>query len=174
MFYSGSEILTFTVPEPEKLNTSIAAQPSVNGNSITITVGVDLNATGFVEITIVGNKYYVPVDAGKAVFTNEYSAGIYSADITYLGDNKYNPVNTTAQFSIIEQNVTLENTSIKINIITGENYAMFTVDVNESATGLVEINIGGEAVYLAVNNGQVTYEAAMPAWKLYCDCYLSW
>ncbi len=162
LFYPGSEILNFTVPEPEKLNTSISAQPSVDGNSVTITVDVDLNATGFVEIAIAGNKYYIPVDAGKAVFTNEFYSGTYSADITYLGDNKYNPANTTAQFSVIDQNDTLKNTSIKINVVTGENYAMFTVDVNESATGLVEINIDGEAVYLAVKNGQVTYEAVMP------------
>ena len=162
LFYPGSEILNFTVPEPEKLNTSISAQPSVNGNSVKITVEVDSNATGFVEIAVAGNKYYVPVDVGTSVFTNVYSAGIYGADITYLGDNKYNPANTTTQFSVIEQNETLKNTSIIINVVTGENYAMFTVDVNESATGLVELNIDGQAVYLAVSNGQVTYEAVMP------------
>ena len=82
--------MDFTIPEPEKLNTSISAQSNVDGNRVTITVDVDLNATGFVEIGIAGGKYYAAVVNGTAVFINDYSSGSYVANLTYLGDEIYN------------------------------------------------------------------------------------
>ena len=42
---------------------------------------VDANATGFVEVSIAGKKYYVPVENGKAVFVNDYSVGSYGVFI---------------------------------------------------------------------------------------------
>lgn len=124
MFYSGSKILTFHVPEAEKLNTSISAQSSVNGNTVTITVDVDSNASGFVEIDIASRKYYVPVVNGTAVFINDYFGGSYVADVTYLGDENYNTNSTSGSFKVLE---TIKTTIIASEVTTVYNCGKYLV-----------------------------------------------
>ena len=164
MFYPGSEILTFTVSEPEKLNTSIAAQSSVNGYSATITVDVDLNATGFVEIDIAGGKYYAAVVNGTAVFVNDYFSGSYVAYVTYLGDENYNKNSTKLSFNIADP--VKENTPISLDVEIVENTAIFAVNVDKDATGLVKFEVNGDnesVLYADVKDGQVMLSGLLEA-----------
>ena len=100
----------------------------------------------------------MPVDAGKAVFSNDYAAGTYSAEITYLGDDNFNTAVDSTSFTVIEHNVTKKDTPIDIGVASVENNVTITVTVDSEATGLVEISIGDESIYLPVNNGKVTGE----------------
>ena len=173
MFYSGSKILTFHVPEAEKLNTSISAQSSVNGNTVTITVDVDSNASGFVEIDIASRKYYVPVVNGTAVFINDYFGGSYVADVTYLGDENYNTNSTSGSFKVLE---TIKTTIIASevttvyncgkylvvslkdqngNILTGVS---FTVEIN-GKNNVIKTNELGQAILSTNNLAPKTYTA---------------
>ena len=173
MFYSGSKILTFHVPEAEKLNTSISAQSSVNGNTVTITVDVDSNASGFVEIDIASRKYYVPVVNGTAVFINDYFGGSYVADVTYLGDENYNTNSTSGSFKVLE---TIKTTIIASEVTTvynGGKYLVvslkdqngniltgvsFTVEIN-GKNNVIKTNELGQAKLSTNNLAPKTYTA---------------
>ena len=161
-FNANTTSAEFTVKDHEKVNTTIAAAVSVDNNTVTLTVTVNNEATGFVEISVAGMKYYVPVEKGKATLVNDYIPGTYSAEITYLGDDDFNPAKTSASFTVIEHNVTKKDTPIDISVSTAENNVTIAVSVDPNATGLVEISIGGEAIYLPVNNGEVTGEFLLP------------
>ncbi|WP_458403362.1 Ig-like domain repeat protein [Methanobrevibacter sp.] len=153
----------FNVYGHVKQNTTVKALPQVDENRVILTVTLNENATGFVEITISGNKYYVPVNKGKATFTNIFPAGTYTANVTYLGDGNFNTANDKAQFTVINQTPVLQNTSISTDVECNDNDVTITVEVDESATGLIEVNIDGDSAYLPVDNGQVIYEVILPA-----------
>ena len=69
-----------------------------------------------------------------------------------MGDSDFNANSTTVTFTITEQKVELMNTTIDVDINSIENDVTITASVDSSASGLVEFNIGGQAVYVAVAN----------------------
>ena len=157
--YSGDEYYDFDMQSEiieivPSLNTTIEAIPDVNESTVTITVEVDANATGFVEFEIAGKKYYAPIIDSKATFINNYDAGSYSAKVTYLGDGRFNPANTTCQFIITEKVPELKNTTIEADIDVDGNGVIITAKVNETANGLIAFEIDGEIIYLPVRNGE--------------------
>ena len=159
----NSTSISFEVLEHVKKDTPISAVTNVNKSTVTIDVGVDENATGYVTIDILGQTFMLPVEDGKAVFTYDFFPGIYSANVKYLGDENFNNASTTASFSVFETSDELKNTNIDVNVTTVENDVTITATVNQMATGLIEFNIAGQVVYLAVNNGQVVYNLNLPA-----------
>ena len=106
----------------------------------------------------------LPVENGKATFTYDFRPATYSANVKYLGDDNFNNASTTTSFTVFETSPELKNTTIDVNVTTVENNVTITATVNQMATGLIEFNIDGQAVYLAVNNGQATiYNLNLPA-----------
>ena len=165
--YSGDDYYDFgmqgeTIEIVPILNTTIDARSEVNENTVTITVELDANATGFVEISVKGKKFCVPVVDGVARFENDYAAGNYVADVTYLGDDAFNSNSTTVQFIVTETDPTLKNTTIDVNVSVSGNDVTVTVNVNETATGLVAFELDGAVMYLPINNGKVVNEYSLP------------
>lgn len=150
------------VENTTKLDANLEVTSQVVEINVIITVNVNKNATGYVEIAISGNKFYAPVVDGVAVFKNQYLAGTYVANVTYLGDDKFNAANATCSFSITSQNVSLKNTTVDVNVSVNGNNVIVTVNVNETADGLVAIELNNSTVYLPVNNGKVVYESSLP------------
>ena len=154
---------TFTIVGHVKKDTEISSTAEVENSTVTITTNVDSNATGFITLEILGQTFLVPVDNGRAVFTYDFNIGTYSANIAYLGDYNFNNATTTTTFTVTNQSAELENTTVDVDVEAVENNVTITATINSSASGLVEFNIGGKAVYIAVNNGEAIYEVVLPA-----------
>ena len=131
--YCNSTVKSFTIAGHVKKDTSISAVPKVDNYTATINIEVAENATGSVTIGILGQNFIVPVESGKAVFSYDFKPATYTANVTYLGDSDFNANSTTVTFTITEH------------------------------SGLVEFNIGGQAVYVAVANGKAVYNTNLPA-----------
>ncbi len=73
--------------------------------SINVTSVAGVNVTGDVVLTISGKKYIVNVVNGSAVFTvpEMLNAGEYQAGVSYLGSEKYNLANSTADFTVAKK-----------------------------------------------------------------------
>ena len=154
---------TFTIVGHVKKDTEISSTAEVENSTVTITTNVDSNATGFITLEILGQTFLVPVDNGRAVFTYDFNIGTYSANIAYLGDYNFNNATTTTTFTVTNQSAELENTTVDVDVEAVENNVTITATINSSASGLVEFNIGGKAVYIAVNNGAAVYNVVLPA-----------
>ncbi len=149
----------FTIKGHIKKDTPISARAVVNGNRVTLTANVDEDATGFVKLTISGTVVNVEVVDGVATLTTTLPANSYFVDVTYLGDEDFNMNSTKVVFTITE--VSKLNTTIDLNIVTYEDAAFITVDLDKAATGLVKFYMvwkeTGEnsTVYMDVVDGHV-------------------
>lgn len=162
-FNLNSTSQNFSVKGHIKKNTTIISNVNVENYTVTITSAVDSNATGFVTIGILGQTFIVPVSGGKAVFTYDFVPGTYVADVVYLGDDNFNNATAIVSFTVTEQIVELKNTTVSVDVVSVENDVTITASVDSLASGLVEFNIGGKAVYVAVNNGKAVYYTSLPA-----------
>ena len=106
---------------------------------VTITVTVDENATGFVKLSVDDAVANVELVGGVATFTTTLPANSYFVDLTYLGDDNFNMNKTKLTFTITE--ISKLKTPIDLYITVDENTAMFSVDLNKTATGLVKFYI---------------------------------
>ena len=149
----------FTIKGHIKKDTPITANADVIGNRVTITVTVDENATGFVKLSVGDTVANVELVDGVATFIATLPANSYFVDVTYLGDDNFNMNNTKVTFTIID--ASKKNTTIDLYITVDENTAMFSVDLNKTATGLVKFDIiskeTGEnyTMYMDVKDGHV-------------------
>ncbi|MBQ2832003.1 Ig-like domain repeat protein, partial [Methanobrevibacter sp.] len=162
-FNANSTVEEFTVVGHIKKDTFINAVPEVDERTVSIEVGVDENATGYVTIAVLGQTFIVPVENGKALFSYDFLPGTYNASVVYLGDDNFNNASTSVSFTVIKQDVKLKNTTISVDVDAVENDVTITVKVDSSASGLIEFNIDGNAVYLVVNNGVATFNTNLPA-----------
>ena len=162
-FNSNATSESFTIVGHVKKDTVISAVPSVDGNTVTIETTVDENATGYVAISVLGQTFVVPVSDGKAVFTYDFTSGTYNSNVVYVGDDNFNNASTTASFTVTKHEVELKNTTISVDVNAVENDVTITAKVDSLASGLVEFNIDGQAVYIAVNNGEAVYTTNLPA-----------
>ena len=148
----------FTIRGHIKKDTPINAGAIVNGNRVTLTVSVDKNATGFVKLSISGGVTYIDVIDGVASLTTTLTPNSYFVDVTYLGDDNYNPNATKLTFTVMD--AVKQNTPISLDVDTSENNAEFIVNVNETATGLIKFYIvskeSGETstMYVDVKDGK--------------------
>jgi len=150
--------VTVSKEDPKfKVNTS------TDDKKVNITVNVDPYAKGNIEITIAGNKFYAPITDGIATFINDYNPGIYVANVTYPGDEYFSSASKNVQFIISEILPLLNNTSIDLHVTAKDDEVRIIALVNETATGLIELRIDDESVFLPVNNGMVIFAAEVPA-----------
>ncbi len=140
-------------------DTPIDVEVETNVNRVILTVKVDENATGFVEVKSGDSVSNIALENGEATLTITLPYGSYTLDVTYLGDDNYNKNSTKAEFTLVEPSK--ENTTISLDVVTEENSAVMTVNVDEAATGLVKFQVTGEkeyTLYVDVINGQAVLE----------------
>ena len=140
-------------------DTPIDVEVETNVNRVILTVKVDENATGFVEVKSGDSVSNIALENGEATLTITLPYGSYTLDVTYLGDDNYNKNSTKAEFTLVEPSK--ENTTISLDVVTEENSAVMTVNVDEAATGLVKFQVTGEkeyTLYIDVINGQAVLE----------------
>ena len=161
-FNGNRTSLNFTVSDYIKKNTSIESSVTVDGSDVGITVVVDETATGFVEFRLNNNTFYSKVVDGVATLNIILSPGDYELTAIYLGDDKFNSAIDTALFTVVNPDAGMVNTTLDVSVEAIENNVSIAARVNESASGLVEFVIDGQAVYVAVNNGEAVYDVVLP------------
>ena len=130
------------------------------GDDATIMVTLPEDATGEVTVTVDGKDYVAPVEDGKAsVSVPGLSAGNYTADVAYSGDDKYAPKSTSAGISVDKIADVAMNVSAD-PVKAGEN-ATIMVTLPEDATGNVSVTVGNETYTVPVVNG--TASVSIPA-----------
>ena len=142
-------------------DTPITANVVVNGNRVTLTVNVDENATGVVELKFGDNVFNIALTDGVGTLTTSLPYGNYSLDITYLGDENFNKNSTKCEFAVVAP--TKENTTISldVDVVSNENIAIFTVEVDSKATGIVKFEVTGAeeySLYVDVIEGKAVFE----------------
>ena len=110
--------------------------------SETITITLNENATGLVEITINDNKSMETITDGRIVKTlHDLIAGEYHVDVKYLGDLRFAQATKSAQFTVLRSNPNMNVTAENINV--GDT-AVFYIQLNQDATGIVSVNVDGK------------------------------
>lgn len=121
--------------------------PIVNIN-LTSVAGV--NVTGDVVLTISNKKYIVNVVNGLAVFEipEMLDAGKYHAEVSYLGSEKYNAADGTADFTVAKKEITM-------NVTIDKDYRDITVNVNlsEKLDGNLTVLVNNTPYTLSYTNG---------------------
>ena len=140
-------------------DTPINVTVETNANRVLLTVKVDENATGFVEVKSGDSVSNIALENGEGTLTITLPYGSYTLDVTYLGDANYNKNSTKCEFTLVEP--VKENTPISLDVVTGENDVAMTVTVNDAATGLVKFQVTGEeeyTLYVDVIDGKAVLE----------------
>lgn len=118
--------------------------------SINVTSVAGVNVTGDVVLTISGKKYIVNVVNGLAVFEipEMLDAGEYHIDVSYLGSEKYNAADDTADFTVAKKEITM-------NVTIDKDYRDITVNVNlsEKLDGNLTVLVNNTPYTLSYTNG---------------------
>ena len=129
------------------------------GQDEVITVTLNENATGTVNIIVNGQTYTEDIRDSNIikVIPNLPAKESYTAVVTYSGDMRYSPSSASSQFSVDKispyMNVTTNN------IQYGQK-AKFTVALASDATGTVTVTVGNKRGSATVNNGRATINIA--------------
>ena len=118
--------------------------------SINVTSVAGVNVTGDVVLTISGKKYIVNVVNALAVFEipEVLYAGKYHAEVSYLGSEKYNAADGTADFTVAKKEITM-------NVTIDKDYRDITVNVNlsEKLDGNLTVFVNNTHYTLSYTNG---------------------
>ena len=118
--------------------------------SINVTSVAGVNVTGDVVLTISGKKYIVNVVNALAVFEipEMLDAGEYHIDVSYLGSEKYNTADGTADFTVAKKEITM-------NVTIDKDYRDITVNVNlsEKLDGNLTVLVNNTPYTLSYTNG---------------------
>lgn len=118
--------------------------------SINVTSVAGVNVTGDVVLTISGKKYIVNVVNALAVFEvpEVLDAGKYHAEVSYLGSEKYNAADGTADFTVAKKEITMD-------VTVDKDYRDITVNVNlsEKLDGNLTVLVNNTPYILSYTNG---------------------
>ena len=123
------------------------------------------------------DKYHIlanltPADAGNLTFTSSDTSVVTVDDegnveaigggkatitISFAGNDNY----TAAKDAFVTVTVSKLDTPIDVNVSVDDNDVVITAEVDSSANGLVEFNISGKTVYVAVNEGKAVYDIVL-------------
>ena len=125
------------------LNIDIKADSIKVEQNVTITVTGLANATGNITIKVDNKTYEVKIENGIA--TKEIAnlnTGNYTLNVTYNGDNNYNPTVASSNFTVakLATNIDFEAK----NITYGENATLTILNLPKDTTGNLTITVDGE------------------------------
>lgn len=159
--YAGDDsyVENFTTGQFEVSKNPSTVQASSNnikvGKDEVITITVPKDQTGRVLVDVDGVGYYADIVNGKAkVIISDLGSGKYTAKVTYEGDDKYLPSQTTTSFTVSKVNPPVKATGDEIE--QGES-ATVVVNVPSDATGTVTITVDGKKFTTVVENGKAIF-----------------
>ncbi len=131
------------VPSVINLTVSDINEGEVEIINVTATPG----ATGVVLITIGDTHYYAELNEGKATFNVPGLAyGKYDAQVTYLGNDKYNSSTNVKSFTV-KPKIVVEATT------NNGNTTVLVIKVDTNASGDVNVTVNGQTYPAKVVNG---------------------
>lgn len=152
--YNGSFVQKTVSVTKTDVNLTIDIDDIVYGENqivnINLTSVAGVNVTGDVVLTISSKKYIVNVVNGSAVFTvpEMLNAGEYQASVSYLGSEKYNAADGTADFTVAKKEITMD-------VTVDKDYRDITVNVNlsEKLDGNLTVLVNNAPYTLSYTNG---------------------
>jgi hypothetical protein len=127
---------------------SAAADTIREGDDAKVTVTVGPDMTGQVSVTVDGKSYLADINNGTAVvYVPGLKEGTYNATVKYLGDDRYEPSNSTFPMTV-QAPITAEVNG------TG-NGSQVVVNVPNNGTGNITVMIDGENRNYTLENGTV-------------------
>ena len=151
-----------SVNDTVKLLVNKVADAEISASADNITVGdpavikvtVPEDATGNVTVTIGNITRTVPIAGGEnEIIVPSVPVGDYDVKVTYNGDDKYLPANTTTPLSVKP----VETDPADIKVVDQGNGTVVVV-VPKDATGNVTITINGTNYTAPVVNGTATFD----------------
>ncbi len=117
-------------------------------------ITVPTDATGLMFVDIDGKHYYAPVENGTASITVPgLEPGNYTANVTYSGDEVYDPVTKTVEFTVPAN---ADENSITIPEGATITNPTFSIDLPSDATGYFEVDVDGKKYVGPVENGKAS------------------
>lgn len=152
--YNGSFVQKTVSVTKTDVNLTIDIDDIVYGENpivnINLTSVAGVNVTGDVVLTISGKKYIVNVVNGSAVFEipEMLDAGEYPINVSYLGSEKYNAADGTADFTVAKKEITMD-------VTVDKDYRDITVNVNlsEKLDGNLTVLVNNAHYTLSYTNG---------------------
>ena len=156
----GNYVENFTTGqfEVKKLpsNASAFSKDIKVGKDETIKVTVPSDATGIITVTINGVDYSGEIVNGKVnINVPNLPAGKYSALVTYSGDDKYLPCNTTTEFEVYKTSTPISASGDYI--VVGED-GKVVINLPSDATGTVTITVDGKKYTSKVVDGKAMFK----------------
>lgn len=152
--YNGSSVQKTVSVTKTDVNLTVDIDDIIYGENpvanINLTSVAGVNVTGDVVLTISNKKYIVNVVNGLAVFEvpEMLDAGKYHAEVSYLGSEKYNAADGTADFTVAKKEITMD-------VTVDKDYRDITVNVNlsEKLDGNLTVLINNTPYTLSYTNG---------------------
>jgi hypothetical protein len=132
---------------------SVEVDNSTNGQ-VTVTVDLPEDATGYVIVNVDGTDYGINLTAGdKSVTIPIKGTGDYTADVIYLGDEKYLGNATSVDFHV-SSNKTSPNIAAEVdNVPVGEDVQVKVI-IPEGGDGNVTVIVDNKNVTVPVTGGE--------------------
>ena len=177
---------TITVPK-WTADVDVTVAEAVEGVGTTIVVTIDPATDGIVLVNVDGEGYYVNMTNGSATITiKDLAAGNHTAVVTFQGNDKYNEVTKTVDFTVdegfkLEVNGTGNGTVIEVKVpgnatngtvtivINGTNYTADVIN-GTAVINLTNVTPGihnATVIYVGGNNktSEINTTIAVPKWK---------
>ncbi len=134
----------------------IDAPPITEGDNAIVTVTLPGDATGRVTV---GNEVVTVKEGTASVVLTGLTAGITTVPVTYSGDDKYNPIETSVNVTVNSHPVPPKedlNVSVAADSITAGEDAFIVVNGLADATGNVSAVVNGKTYTAPINDGKAT------------------
>ncbi len=165
---AGTYTLTVTT-KPDGNHNPVTKNATVTVNKINSTITFDKTEISCGETVTAITEGATGIDAeidGQPVAVDNFTvsisgliAGRYTLTVTTVPDANHNPITQTTTITINKINTTLS-----VEVIAGavNNEVNIIANVNEAATGNIELIIKEMIVYFPVNGGKAVYDALLP------------
>lgn len=121
------------------------------GDDVTVNVTLASDASGEVTVNVNDVDYTaVVVDGTASIVVANLSAGQYSLDVKYGGNDKYKNQSTTVKFNVNKYNVKMKVTASYNN---EGDFAIISTVLSDDATGSVSVDVNGTEYAASVVDG---------------------
>jgi hypothetical protein len=139
IYATSNDNKLYSITQGDLKNTDIGAE--VNDNQVTVTL--DSDATGLVNLTVNGKTYSGVINNGKCIITSSIS-DIKTLIVSYSGDLRFNNASKSLAMSDLVVNLDYSKNSV------------LSLNLASDATGNVKINVDGKSYNAKLNNGKAT------------------
>ena len=124
------------------------------GSTVVLNPRVTSGATGLIDIYVNGN-YQDTFKVGSTYNLRGLGGPYSDIELVYLGDDNYNPSSSTKRVNVERLDT---NFNAPESIESG-NPSLVEVNINEDASGNIQVTLDGESYSGTVKNGKFTFNA---------------